>query len=104
MSRPHPRATRTDTLFPYTTLFRSYGRDDGLIPFAVLSRERSTLLPDVPTVFELASLTPEQAWWMDYADALLGLGRALVTTPDIPADRLQFLQDVVAEEIGRAHV
>src|SRR3546814_18905545 len=23
--RQHPRATRTDTLFPYTTLFRSHG-------------------------------------------------------------------------------
>src|SRR3546814_3473515 len=27
MSRPPPRSTRTDTLFPYTTLFRSQGRD-----------------------------------------------------------------------------
>src|SRR3546814_2282462 len=26
MIRPPPRSTRTDTLFPYTTLFRSYGR------------------------------------------------------------------------------
>src|SRR3546814_5810311 len=26
MRRPPPRATRTDTLFPYTTLFRSVGR------------------------------------------------------------------------------
>src|SRR3546814_19678061 len=25
MLRPPPRSTRTDTLFPYTTLFRSYG-------------------------------------------------------------------------------
>src|SRR3546814_18518117 len=25
MLRPHPRSTRTDTLFPYTTLFRSLG-------------------------------------------------------------------------------
>src|SRR3546814_7094013 len=25
MIRRHPRSTRTDTLFPYTTLFRSYG-------------------------------------------------------------------------------
>src|SRR3546814_13022986 len=25
MSRPPPRSTRTDTLFPYTTLFRSSG-------------------------------------------------------------------------------
>src|SRR3546814_3056971 len=27
MSRPPPRSTRTDTLFPYTTLFRSGPRD-----------------------------------------------------------------------------
>src|SRR3546814_10092545 len=27
MSRPPPRSTRTDTLFPYTTLFRSPVRD-----------------------------------------------------------------------------
>src|SRR3546814_1003938 len=26
MTRPPPRSTRTDTLFPYTTLFRSEGR------------------------------------------------------------------------------
>src|SRR3546814_13404400 len=25
MRRPPPRSTRTDTLFPYTTLFRSFG-------------------------------------------------------------------------------
>src|SRR3546814_9096326 len=28
MIRRPPRSTRTDTLFPYTTLFRSYGRAD----------------------------------------------------------------------------
>src|SRR3546814_20301095 len=28
MIRRPPRSTRTDTLFPYTTLFRSTGRDD----------------------------------------------------------------------------
>src|SRR3546814_9226512 len=27
MSRPPPRSTRTDTLFPYTTLFRSWSYD-----------------------------------------------------------------------------
>ena len=75
---------------------QSYSRAEGLFASMVLSRERSALLPDVPTVFELTSLTPEQAWWLDYADALLGLGRALVTTPEIPADRLQHLQDAVA--------
>src|SRR3546814_9883368 len=29
MIRRPPRSTRTDTLFPYTTLFRSHGRDGG---------------------------------------------------------------------------
>src|SRR3546814_1099375 len=29
MIRRQPRSTRTDTLFPYTTLFRSYLRDNG---------------------------------------------------------------------------
>src|SRR3546814_17823671 len=29
MIRPPPRFTRTDTLFPYTTLFRSHPRDKG---------------------------------------------------------------------------
>src|SRR3546814_19494524 len=30
MIRRPPRSTRTDTLFPYTTLFRSRGGDDGV--------------------------------------------------------------------------
>src|SRR3546814_999380 len=29
-----PRSTRTDTLFPYTTIFRSCGRDRGLMDIA----------------------------------------------------------------------
>src|SRR3546814_18621150 len=31
MLRRPPRSTRTDTLFPYTTLFRSADGDDGLV-------------------------------------------------------------------------
>src|SRR3546814_19862303 len=31
MIRRPPRSTRTDTLFPYTTLFRSDARNDGLL-------------------------------------------------------------------------
>src|SRR3546814_11547069 len=30
MTRRPPRSTRTDTLFPYSTLFRSYGLQNGL--------------------------------------------------------------------------
>src|SRR3546814_8740203 len=41
MIRRPPRSTRTDTLFPYTTLFRSPGRPDHLLgphPFVELFR------------------------------------------------------------------
>src|SRR3546814_2751453 len=44
MIRPPPRSTRTDTLFPYTTLFRSRGRhaerlgEPGRTPTAFLFR------------------------------------------------------------------
>src|SRR3546814_13429091 len=34
MIRRPPRSTRTDTLFPYTTLFRSDGADDALVAAA----------------------------------------------------------------------
>src|SRR3546814_1162112 len=37
--RRQPRSTRTDTLFPYTTLFRSnFSRDDGVIHNTDLDR------------------------------------------------------------------
>jgi tripartite-type tricarboxylate transporter receptor subunit TctC len=86
-----------DGFIPSDASARRYGKEKGLKPFAVMSRERSPLLPDVPTFFELTELSPQQAWWLDYSDSLFGLGRALVTTPDIPADRLEFLQQAVRE-------
>src|SRR3546814_12208966 len=43
MIRPPPRSTRTDTLFPYTTLFRSAARE------ATVSDERH-LLPETLTI------------------------------------------------------
>src|SRR3546814_10632940 len=39
MIRRPPRSTRTDTLFPYTTLFRSVLHDFGAMRFGQLSQE-----------------------------------------------------------------
>src|SRR3546814_10614297 len=50
MIRRPPRSTRTDTLFPYTTLFRS--RNNRLKALAVGAAKRTSALPDVPTVIE----------------------------------------------------
>ncbi len=60
-----------------------------------VSRDRSKLLPDVPTVFESAKLDTEQQWWMDFRANLNDLGRILVVTGGTSADRLAFLQGSV---------
>src|SRR3546814_17779764 len=54
MIRRPPRSTRTDTLFPYTTLFRSLRPDDGSAPFGLLvlgSNDAERFTPDIATDF-----------------------------------------------------
>src|SRR3546814_12408232 len=55
MIRPHPRSTRTDTLFPYTTLFRS---QIGNLDTAILV-ERPTAELDVVQVRRAADIFDE---------------------------------------------
>jgi tripartite-type tricarboxylate transporter receptor subunit TctC len=62
---------------------------------ASMARARSSLLPDVPTVFEQVKLPPDREWWLDFRANLNDLGRILVTTPGVPADRLAFLREAV---------
>src|SRR3546814_17555982 len=47
MFRRPPRSTRTDTLFPYTTLFRSNRHENGTGPFMIVDRQ-----PDVKTTLK----------------------------------------------------
>src|SRR3546814_14790320 len=59
MIRRPPRSTRTDTLFPYTTLFRSFpriGSREGRLPGApcrVRSVPLQPRLPETPPMHEL---------------------------------------------------
>src|SRR3546814_10054481 len=89
MLRRPPRSTRTDTLFPYTTLFRSY--PDSEHPVAILVRARTHLdgivhrlaQEGVPCrAVELVSLKSRQV-----VVDLVQLARAL----SHPADRLAWL-------------
>ena len=66
-----------------------------VIPVASMARVRSTLLPNVPTVYEQAKLTPDQEWWFDFRANLNDLGRILVTSPGTPPERLAFLREAV---------
>src|SRR3546814_19318719 len=50
MIRRPPRSTRTDTLFPYTTLFRSKPADDGSITVCGADTERQRLTPELRAI------------------------------------------------------
>lgn len=62
-----------------------------------LDRQRSKRFPDVPTVFEAAKPTPEQAWWLDWRANVTATGRILVTAPGVPADRVALLRAAVKD-------
>src|SRR3546814_3624973 len=49
MIRPPPRSTRTDTLFPYTTLFRSVSCASNCGPVSGLPSSSTTPLPALAT-------------------------------------------------------
>src|SRR3546814_11962572 len=86
MIRRPPRSTRTDTLFPYTTLFRSAAIEAPR--FATYSFPASFAPHDYfPGRLNLESRIPEAT-----ADALSALGH-----------RIQWWPDLVWQ-IGRAHV
>src|SRR3546814_13173099 len=107
--RRPPRSTRTDTLFPYTTLFRSMFavadvREDEvktvLDDFVAKARERTAIgfdpRPQIETMMTRA-LGPEKAENV--------LARIIPTQDACQIDLLDWLEPGdVASKIGRAHV
>jgi tripartite-type tricarboxylate transporter receptor subunit TctC len=74
---------------------RKYSRGGQLVPIAVLDRERSPLFPGLPTVFEAVDLSDGQAWWIDFRARMARTGRALLTTPGTPAERVDYLAGIL---------
>src|SRR3546814_11013537 len=75
MIRRHPRSTRTDTLFPYTTLCRSHG--GARIDAAVLGLKRGTDVLGADPWEPAAQLRPVEQFQMQAV---------------LPADRFEPLQ------------
>jgi tripartite-type tricarboxylate transporter receptor subunit TctC len=59
---------------------------------ATIAQKRSALKPDIPTVYEIFNLTPDQKWWFDFRLSIKAVGRGIVAPPGIPADKLAYLQ------------
>ena len=72
-----------------------YAKGGKMIPIVTFGRDRSELLPDLPTVFEALPLDQEQAWWADFTAQLSQIGRVLVTAPGVPEERKQYLRQVL---------
>src|SRR3546814_3161986 len=85
MIRRPPGSTRTDTLFPYTTLFRSYPLENGSGHISVATTRPETMLADMAV-----AVNPEDARYQ----ALIGkkvrlpiTGRLIPIVADEHADR-----------------
>lgn len=71
-----------------------YSQGDQLRPLVVTAREKSAIMPDVPTIFEAIKLDDEAVWWLDFREDLRKIGRLLIVPPQTDAQRLAYLRDV----------
>src|SRR3546814_8294297 len=112
MTRRPPRSTRTDTLFPYTTLFRSLD--------AKVRKDLRRWLRELHAQMGLTSIfvTHDQEEALELADRVVVMDHGVIEQIGTPeeiymAPRSTFVSDFVGEtnsvpisvfEIGRAHV
>src|SRR3546814_3622691 len=103
MIRRPPRSTRTDTLFPYTTLFRSLAASDKIGQRRLIVRDLSH---DLRLQLDrraqgLARLRPAL---LRIARHLSRAGIRTIAIRIQATERAPRLLDVERQEIGRAHV
>jgi tripartite-type tricarboxylate transporter receptor subunit TctC len=88
-----------DSMYISDSSSNNYVKSGQAKPMAAMSRERSKLFPNVPTIYEAVQLTKDGEWWIDFRAAVDDIGRMLVTSPEVPADRLLFLQQAVMKTL-----
>src|SRR3546814_3434092 len=102
-----PRSTRTDTLFPYTTLFRSYGRFGQIVSQMLHAVDCSvTLIDRKPSQIELSGRFDTKVYFGDglRLDLLRRAGADEARLIIYCIDDASVDAAVLGPEIGRAHV
>jgi tripartite-type tricarboxylate transporter receptor subunit TctC len=89
-----------DSLYVSDTSANNYVKSGQTRAIAVMGRKRSRFFPEISTVFEQVKLTDDQAWWFDLHSSIENLGRILCVPPNMPADRLGFLQAAVKKMLS----
>lgn len=82
-----------DSLYLSDTSARNYVNSNSAKPIATIARQKSRFFPNLATIHELVTLTPDQAWWFDFRATADDMGRILVTPPNLPKDQLAYLQE-----------
>src|SRR3546814_12308045 len=98
MTRRPPRSTRTDTLFPYTTLFRSKLRELGIGRMIMISGDHQKVAESIA-----AEVGIDEAWGDLMPDQKVDAIRDLKAEQPV-AMVGDGVNDAPAMEIGRAHV
>ena len=60
-------------------------------PLVVVNNVRVEEIPDVPTIFEFPDITEEARKWLEWELALEKIGRAVISPPGVPSQRVEFL-------------
>src|SRR3546814_1028633 len=117
MTRRPPRSTRTDTLFPYTTLFRSIRQGDTVLISTAMgqvlrpARVTHTIKPGVislphgrwANIDEKTGIDPAGADNVLYEQVATGLGTSGWNSGVCNVEKWHG-KPPIADEIGRAHV
>jgi tripartite-type tricarboxylate transporter receptor subunit TctC len=82
-----------DAIYVSETSAYKYHQAKSARVIATMHRKRSTLFPNIPTVFEqLPNLTKEQQWWIDLRATIESLGRILIAPPATPKHLVDILR------------
>ncbi len=81
-----------DALYVSDTSANNYIKSAQNRAVAVVAKARTRFFPDMPTVFEGGAPTPEQSWWLSARSEVDALGRVILTSPQVPPERLAYLQ------------
>src|SRR3546814_2392303 len=125
MIRRPPRSTRTDTLFPYTTLFRSengaqvidVNMDEGLLDAEYAMTTFLKLIAAEPDIARVPVMIDSSKWSVIEAGLKCVPGKPIVNSISMKEGEEQFLDNakkcmaygaavvvMAVDEIGRAHV
>jgi tripartite-type tricarboxylate transporter receptor subunit TctC len=89
-----------DAMFQAESSATHFVRVGEAAALATMSRVKSRFFEDYPTIFEAAPMTEEQAWYFDFYDKISNLGRIMIVPPNMPPDRLAYLQAAMKETLS----